>query len=147
MILAHALVGITAGEYTNYFWFVFLGSIFPDVDHLIVLAKNKTFSLKKIIRSMRFDGKHRMKYKTKYVHSFFGSLLFSSLVLIIDKHGALYFFFGYLGHLLLDWVDHDQKQYFFPFKRKTQGFLPIFSKPEIVFTLALFVFMIMSIKK
>lgn len=147
MILAHVLVGITAGTYVGDMPYILAGSIFPDMDHLIVIVKNKTYSWDKLLQSLRTDGKHGLKYKTKYVHSIFGAVIFSAPLLLISSIGAWHFFLSYLGHLALDWVDHDEKQYLFPLKKKFRGFLPIFSRVEIAFTIGLVALMIEIIKK
>ncbi|MBU0722599.1 metal-dependent hydrolase [Patescibacteria group bacterium] len=144
MILAHSIIGITLGNYFGYFGFILLGSILPDIDHLFVILKNRIFSWRKIIDSMRFENRYKISYKTKYVHSLFGAVIISTPVLFFDFTGGLYFFTGYSLHLIIDWVDIDNKQYLYPFKITFQGVLPISSKTEIVFTLALFVLMVLS---
>lgn len=121
----------------EFYWFWFIGSIIPDTDHLFVLYGNKIFSLNKIINSMRFEDKYNLHYKTKYLHSVFGAIIMTIPIAFIDMTGALYFFVAYIGHLLLDWSDQDEKQYLFPFCVKFRGFLPIFSKPEIIFSVFL----------
>lgn len=147
MILAHSIVGITVGTYTGQFWFVFWGSVLPDIDHIFVLLRHHVYPFRKIIASMRDEEKYSLFYKTKYVHSVFGALVFSApIFFFIDRTGAAYFFLAYLGHLLLDWPDHDVKQYLFPFKKKFKGFLPIFSKREIMFTMLLLVLMVLVIR-
>lgn len=147
MILAHILVGVTAGTYYNDLPYIFAGSVFPDIDHLVIIAKNKTFSKSELIKSLKTDGQFGLKYKTKYVHSIFGAVVFSVPLLLINPVGAWHFFYSYLGHLALDWVDHDEKQYLFPLKKKFKGFLPIFSRTEIAFTVALVILMIEIIRK
>ena len=144
MILAHPIIGITLGNYFGHFWFIVLGSVLPDVDHLIIIIKNRIFSRDKIIDSLRFEEKYKISYKTKYIHSIFGAVIISIPFAVIDFKGGLYFFGAYLIHLFLDWFDIDEKQYFYPFKKKLKGFLPIFSKTEIVLTLFLFTLMILS---
>ncbi len=135
MILAHIVAGVMPAENHSFSWFWFLGSIIPDIDHLFVLIKNKIFTWNKITDSIRFEDKYQIRYKTKYFHSIFGAVVVSLPVLLFGTTGALYFFIAYIIHLLLDWPDQDEKQYFYPFsKKKFRGFLPIFSKPEIIFT-------------
>ena len=146
MILAHSIIGITLGNCFGYFWFFVLGSIFPDIDHLIILIKYKIFSWRKIVDSVRFEKEYNITYKTKYIHSVFGAIIVSIPVMLIDFTGGLYFFLSYIIHLLLDWLDIDEKQFFYPFKKKFKGFLPIFSKTEMIFTLFLIVLMILSFK-
>lgn len=146
MILAHPVIGITLGNHLGYFWFFVVGSIFPDIDHFIVLVRHKIFSWHKIADSMRFEKKYNITYKTKYIHSIFGAVVISIPVMLIDLTGGLYFFISYLIHLFLDWFDIDEKQFFYPFKKKFTGFLPIFSKTEMIFTISLVILMMLSFK-
>jgi hypothetical protein len=147
MILAHAIVGIAAGSYFGDPTYIFLGSVFPDIDHLYIIVKNRTYPPSKLILSLRYDGKEGMKYKTPIIHSIFGAAICSMPIVFWDPIGAKHFFLAYLGHLVLDWVDHDQKQYLFPLKKKFKGFLPIFSRIEIAFTLILLVIMVLILEK
>lgn len=135
MIFAHSIVGIMPVNNSEFSWFWFIGSVIPDIDHLFILYRYKIFSRKKIIDTMEFEDKYNLHYKTKYIHSIFGAIVMSLLILFISREGAFYFFIAYFIHLVLDWPDLDEKQYFYPFKKKIRGFLPILSKPEIVFTI------------
>ena len=136
MILAHAIVGVMPVD-AGLSWFWFLGSVVPDIDHLFVLYRHKIFSWGKFIDAMKFEEKYGLRFKTKYAHSVFGAVIATLFVVFFDARGALYFFTGYILHLFLDWPDRDEKQYLYPFKKIFKGFLPIFSKQEIVFTLLL----------
>ena len=144
MILAHTIIGVNAGDYFGHFWYILIGSIIPDIDHIFVLAKNKIYTPSKIIDTMRFEKNYNLEFKTKYVHSVLGAIAFSLPVALIDFNGAIYFFFSYIFHLIIDWLDYDEKQYLFPLKTKFKGFLPIFSKQEIFITIILIVLMIYS---
>jgi hypothetical protein len=146
MIIAHAIVGATAGNYFGHFWYFFLGSVFTDIDHLYVLIKNRIFALDRIVDSMRFEKKYHLSYRTKLMHSLLGAILFSAPLLLIDGKGAGIFFASYLGHLLLDWLDYDIKYYLYPLKIKFKGFLPIFSQQEIIFTLGLCLLFVLSLR-
>lgn len=137
MILAHAIVGMMPINQSEFSWFWFIGSVIPDIDHLFVLYRHRIFSWGKLIETERFEDKYNIRFKTKYVHSIFGAVMMALPVWLISAEGAAYFFVAYLIHLLLDWPDIDEKQYFYPFKKMTRGFLPIWSKPEMVFTIAL----------
>lgn len=137
MIFAHIIVGMMPVYNNQFSWFWFLGSIAPDIDHLLVLARHKIFSWNKIVDTMKFEDKYNLKYKTKYIHSIFGAAALSLPIALLDSYGAFYFFAAYVMHLFLDWPDRDEKQYLFPIKTKFRGFLPIFSKPEKIFTAAL----------
>lgn len=102
---------------SSFSWFWFIGSVIPDIDHLIVLYRHKIFSRGKIIDTIRFEDKYNLRYKTKYIHSIFGAIVMSLPILFISREGAFYFFIAYLIHLFLDWPDLDEKQYFYPFKK------------------------------
>lgn len=137
MIIAHALVGLMPVVDSKFNWFWLAGSVIPDIDHLFVIYKHRLFSLKRLIEAERFEDKYGLHFKTKYGHSIFGAVMFSVPVFFISHIGAWYFFLGYILHLILDWTDRDEKQYFYPFKIKVRGFLPIFSKWEIALTFVL----------
>ncbi len=137
MILAHVIIGLMPVENHHFSWFWFLGSVIPDIDHAFVALKNKFFTLGKIIDSISFEDKYDIHYKTKYLHSLLGAVTISVPLLFINFAGALYFFLGYILHLAIDWLDIDEKQYLYPLKIKFKGFLPIFSKTEIIFTMIL----------
>ena len=126
------------------FWF--LGSVIADIDHLFVLYSHKIFSWDKLIDAIKFEDKYGIHFKTKYMHSIFGAIVTTIPAFFISKEGALYYFVAYIIHLVLDWPDIDEKQYFYPFKKKIRGFLPIFSKPEIIFTILLLEFYFYQIK-
>ncbi|MBU1349779.1 MAG: metal-dependent hydrolase [Patescibacteria group bacterium] len=144
MILAHYIIGVTLGNYFGNFWFIFLGSVLPDIDHLYIIFKHKIFSWREIINSIRFENKYKISYKTKYVHSLFGAIVISSPIMFFNFTVGLYFFVGYIIHLLIDWADIDKKQYLYPFKKTFQGILPISSKTEIIITIFLIFLMILS---
>lgn len=142
MILAHIIIGTLPVE-NNFSWFWFMGSVIPDIDHIFIIFKNKLFSVNKLIDSIANEEKYGIRYKTKYTHSILGGLLISIIVSLISFSGGAYFFAGYMLHLALDFLDKDEKQYFYPLKIKIKGWLPIFSKTEIVFTIIL---LLISIK-
>ena len=126
---------------SHFSWFWFLGSVIPDIDHLFVLYRHRIFSFKRIVETMRFEDKYNLRFKTKYSHSILGAVIFSLPALAIDLRGGFYFFLAYILHLVLDWPDRDEKQYFYPLEVKIRGFLPIFSNFEKVFTMVLIGFL------
>jgi len=147
MILAHAIVGVTAGNYFGFFWYIVAGSIIPDIDHAYILLKNKFYTWHKIVDSIKFEERYKINYKTKYIHSVFGALIIALPLAFFDMKGSVYFFLAYIFHLAIDWLDCDEKQFLFPLKIKFRGFLPIFSKTEIMATLLLSIFMAYSFIK
>jgi hypothetical protein len=147
MILAHTIVGVTAGNYFGCVWYIVAWSIIPDIDHAYILLKNKFYTWHKIVDSIRFEERYKINYKTRYVHSVFGALIITLPLAFFSTRGAFYFFLAYIFHLVIDWLDCDEKQFLFPLKIKFKGFLPIFSKTEIVVTLCLSIFMVYSFVK
>lgn len=137
MIFAHLLVGIILGiTFKSYFFFI-LGSVFADLDHIGVIAKNKLWGLKNIIESVRFEKKFGIRYKTPFFHSLFGLVLFSLIISLFNQKGGIQFGAAYLTHLIIDGIDIDEKYFLYPLKIKFRGFLPIWSKSEQVVTSAL----------
>jgi len=137
MIFIHLLIGILLGKiYGNYLFFIF-GSITPDIDHLYIIFKNRLYNLKKLANSIKYEKKYSLRYKTPLVHSILGLIIFSSTVFLFNKTGAIYFAIAYSIHLLIDWVDIDEKYYLYPIKIKFRGFLPIWSKFEQILTIIL----------
>ena len=139
MIFIHLLLGIILGAiFGNYFFFI-LGSIFPDLDHPYIIIKNKLFSFKKIIKTIKYEKRFNLKYKTFLFHSLLGLVLFSSIVYLFSKTGAIYFGIAYFLHLLIDWIDIDEKYFLYPLKIKFKGFLPIWSRFKKILTIILII--------
>ena len=144
MIFVHLLLGILLGKiFGNYLFFI-IGSIFPDLDHLYVLLKNR-IPLNKLIDSIKFEEKYNLKYKTPLFHSLLGLIIFSGSLFIFNQKGALIFAIAYLLHLLIDWLDVDEKYYLYPLKIKFKGFLSIWSKSEQILTILLLIALIIAI--
>ncbi len=142
MIFIHLLLGILLGNISgNYFLFI-LGSIFPDLDHLYILLKNR-IKINKIVDSIKFEKKYNLKYKTPLFHSLLGLLIFSGIILLFSTKNALIFATAYFLHLLVDWMDIDEKEYLYPAKVKFTGFLPIWSKTEQALTITLLIVLLL----
>jgi|GEM_PF-1551999 len=137
MIFAHLVTGLMPVEDSHFSIFWFLGSIIPDIDHPIVLLRHHIYKWANIVESMEHERRYHIHYRTPYFHSFLGALVVSAPMFYISFRGGLYFLGGYIGHLILDWPDIDEKQYFYPFKHKVKGVFPVFSNFEKVFTLFL----------
>ena len=141
MILTHLIVALIPVE-NNFSWFWFLGSVFPDLDHIFIIFKNKFFSIKKLTDTIINEENYGIRYKTKYLHSVLGGVVISAPVFFMNFSGGTYFLLAYMLHLVLDFPDKDEKQYFYPLKLKIKGWLPIFSKTEIIFTFLLVIFLL-----
>ncbi len=144
MIFLHILIGALITLTTGNIFFL-IGSIFPDIDHLYIIIKNRLFLIKKIKDSIKFEKKYKIRYKTPFFHSLLGLIIFSLIIWIFSRQSPLIFSMGYFLHLLLDWLDIDEKYYLFPLKIKFKGFLPIWSVPEKVATIILILLIIFRI--
>ncbi|MBI4144008.1 metal-dependent hydrolase [Candidatus Woesearchaeota archaeon] len=142
MIFVHLIFGVILGKILGNYFFFILGSVLPDVDHLYILFKNRFFSIKKIIGSIKFEKKFGVEYKTPLFHSILGLVLFSTIVYFFNNQKALYFAIAYLLHLLIDWLDIDEKQFLYPVRIKYKGFLPIWSEFEQVLTILLLILLL-----
>ena len=137
MTLAHPLVGLILGKQFGYTTSFVIGSVFPDIDHLFVLIKNRHFRPSEIFDAMKNEKKYGERYKTPYTHSFLAWIVISIPIILVSKPIGVAFSIGYLTHLVLDIIDTDEKQLFYPFKKRIKGFLPVFSYFEIIIILAL----------
>lgn len=144
--LQHIIVSAMPVADQKFNWFWCLGSLIPDIDHLFVLYRHKIFSFQRAMEVMKNEDKYNLRFKTKYLHSIFGAVVLSLPVWLINHQGGVYFFIAYIVHLCMDLVDRDEKQYFYPFKLKVRGWLPILSKWEILFTIVLSVILIFLYK-
>ncbi len=137
MIFAHPLIGLILGKQFGYTTYFVVGSVLPDIDHLFVLIKNKHFKPREIFDAMKNEKKYGERYKTPYTHSLLAWVVISTFIILINKMAGLAFSIGYLIHLILDAIDTDEKQLFYPFKKRLKGFLPVFGSFEIIISLIL----------
>lgn len=142
MILAHAIIGLTPVDNSQFSWFWFLGSVAPDLDHVFAIFKYRLFSVKKIAESMRTEAKLNLNYKSKYFHSIFGAVLVSLPFYLINFSGGKYFLAAYLIHLMLDWPDIEVKYFLYPLKIKFKGHMTVFSKFELCLTVFLIIILL-----
>jgi len=139
MTIAHSLIGLVIGKKIGYTLPLIIGSIFPDIDHLFILIKNKHFRLHEAFKAMKNEDKAGERYKTPYTHSILAWIIFSAAAVLISKPAGLAFCLAYALHLLLDILDTDEKQLFYPFKKTIRGFLPVLGKYEIIFAAILII--------
>ncbi len=139
MIFLHLLFGIILGKFTGNYFYAIIGAILPDIDHIYIIIKNKLYSLNKIIDSIKYEKKYNIKYKTPFMHSISGLILFTSIIFLIDKQNYFIIAISSFSHLILDWPDIDKKYFLYPIKTEFKGFLSILSKTEQIIT---FIFII-----
>ncbi len=130
MILFHFIIGLILGKLFNNLWLFVIASILPDIDHLYIIIKNKIFTYKRLINTLKYEEKYHIRFKTPLMHSILGLLICTLLYYLIFNQNRLYFALAYFVHLLLDWPDTDKKQFLYPLKYEFSGFLPIWSKTE-----------------
>ncbi len=134
MIFLHLIIALIFGKITGQYWWFLLGSVFPDIDHLFIIAKHRLWNWGKFMRTLRFEKGYSILYKTPYTHSVLALVVYSFIVGLINFEWGLLFGSAYLAHLILDWLDIDVKYYLYPLKTKFQGILPIWSKTEQIVT-------------
>ena len=139
MTLAHPLIGLILGKKFGYTLSFVAGSVLPDIDHLAILIKNRHFKPKEIFNAMKNEKEYGENYKTPYTHSLLAWFVISLVFIIINKNIGVAFSVGYLFHLVLDVIDTDEKQLFYPFKKRIKGFLPVFDIFEIIATVVLLI--------
>lgn len=145
MIFVHILIGIILGIiFGNYFFFI-LGSILPDLDHIYIIIKNKLWNLDKITKTLKYEDRFKIRYKTPFFHSLLGLIIFSLIIYFLFGNKTIYFAAAYFLHLLIDWIDIDEKYFLYPFKIKFKGFLPIWSRFEKWLTIVLLIVAIILI--
>lgn len=132
MTFAHLLIGLILGKQFGYTLAFVVGSVLPDVDHVFVLIKNRHFRLREIFDVMKDEAKYGERYKTFYTHSLLAWILFSAAAILFNYSAGVAFSVGYFLHLVVDLLDADEKRLFFPLKKTMKGFLPVFSKYEII---------------
>ncbi len=138
MIFIHLLIGVSLGKFFGNYMFFILGSIIPDLDHVYIIVKNRLFNIKKIINTIKYEDKFKIRYKTPLFHSVLGLILFS-LIFYLFTARFFYFSLAYLFHLLIDWADVDEKYFLYPLKIKFRGFLPVWSDFEKILTIILLI--------
>ncbi len=142
MIFIHLLSGIIFGIIFQNPLFFILGSVLPDIDYLYVIIRNRLYNLKKLISSIKYERDYGLRYKIPLIHSILGLILFSLIVYLFNSKGAIYFGTAYFIHLLIDWIDIDEKYFLYPLKIKFKGFLPVWSRFEKILTITLIIILI-----
>lgn len=131
MTLAHPIIGLILGKKFGHTTTFLAGSILPDINHFFVLIKNKYFKIRETFAVMKYEKRYGENYKTPYTHSLLAWLILSAFSFFINLNFGFAFSIGYLIHLILDLLDSDEKQLFFPFKKRVKGFLPVFNLGEM----------------
>lgn len=131
----HLILGLVIGKVSGDYTASLLGSLIIDIDHLIpAIEERSIFNFKKIWKKT----KEYSDSSRSYFHSFFSWGFFSVIVSLIDLKFGLIFSMAYLGHFLLDAIDNSDFYPFYPFKNvNIKGFIPYYSRKELVFSLFL----------
>lgn len=137
----HLALGLIIGKITGDYQAAIIGSVIIDIDHLIpVLQKKNRLGLKEFWRKTK-DPKDSSR---SYFHNIFAWIFFSVMTCLIDHKFGLVFSLAYLGHFLLDALDNSSFYPLFPIKKfDIKGFMPYYSKKELIFSLILlFIFIV-----
>ncbi|RLJ02746.1 MAG: hypothetical protein DRP11_02655 [Candidatus Aenigmatarchaeota archaeon] len=89
--------------------FSVLGSLIPDIDEEKSFAGRVLIPLSGLVSMFGHRG---------VTHSLLGSVVFSLPLLLIGRETALFFFFGWLSHIIADSLNPSGVPFFFPFKKR-----------------------------
>jgi len=121
-----------------FFLFVFLGSVFPDID-ISTSWFNRTFKLGRLVSTVT---KHRGIF-----HSLFVAVPLSYLLFLWSHLFALAFFVGYMSHLLIDGLNHAGINFIHPFSKfHLHGFIETGSVAETLLFIFLLVAVLLRVK-
>lgn len=136
---AHVAAGLIVGKLTDNYAASLIGAAAIDVDHIIsYLRSGILFKPKKLIAAIT-DTSDPWGDQRHFLHNVFSWIIISALISIVDFNVGLAFGLAYLSHLILDALDDSDFFPFFPNKKiNLRGPIHYFSKPEISFTVFLF---------
>jgi len=137
-ILAHLAAGLIIGKISGSYLPSLIGSLAMDLDHLIPYIRHKVlFSPKKFWDAIT-SPEDAYGNQRNFLHSFIAWAAASSIFMTVNFNIGLIFSLGYLCHLLLDLIDGSDFHPLYPFKLNVRGPIKYLSKPEMLFTTALF---------
>ncbi len=139
MILStHLLTGLIIGKITGNFPAALAGSLVMDLDHTISYFRHGIlFKPHQLFKTIR-DETDPWGDQRNFLHSIFGWVIFSVLLLTINFNFGLVFSIAYFFHLVLDALDSAVFYPFFPFRKFViKGFVKYCSKQEIIFDICL----------
>jgi len=134
----HALAGLIIGKLTGNFPAAIIGSLAIDLDHIVPYYRHGIlFKPRKLLQTL-LDQKDSLGNQRNYLHSIFGWIIISIILLAINFNIGLVFSIAYFFHLVLDIFDSSDFWPFFPFKGFVlKGPIKYFSKQEIIFDIIL----------
>lgn len=144
----HALFSLLIAVFLfNYFDFnrylfvalVVLGGMIPDIDK----GSSKINNLLKITKPIAYVVRHRGMF-----HSLFLAILISGIVYaFVNQIAGIALFIGYLGHLLIDGLNHAGVNLIHPLKKlHISGFIETGSIAEHILTIFLAVMFLIRLK-
>lgn len=138
--ITHLALGLIIGQASGDYPAALLGSLLIDLDHLWPAFRDgELFNWKKFFKR---TTDHQDNSRC-FLHSIFSWLILSLAAGLISFHFAWVFSLAYLGHLILDAADNSPFFPFFPSKKiNLVGFISYYSKKEAVFSLMLFLILL-----
>ncbi len=138
-LLAHLALGLIIGKITGNYPAALIGSLFVDLDHLIVYIKHGVlFDIKKLWNIIA-DEEDSYKGQRGYLHNVFSLLFLGFMAMLVSYNFGYVFFAGYFGHLIFDLVDSADFYPFYTSKVNIRWFISYFSKTEWAITIGLFI--------
>ena len=135
----HLALGLIIGKATGSYEIAVATSVLLDCDHFIPLAKHGLLKNFKVFWSSIIKPEDRFGDQRGILHNIlalFATTLFSYF--LFGPHVALVIGLSHFGHIFLDMISDTDSRLFRPFSDfKTRGFIPYYSRYEVLFFLGL----------
>lgn len=136
----HLALGLIIGKISGDYSAALIGSLAIDIDHMFpAFQEKRLFNIREYWRRSLSEK----DCPRSYFHGIFALIFFSVILYFFDPRFALVFAIAYFGHFVLDALDNSDFMPLYPFSKfNIKGFIPYFSKQELIFSLILFLIFI-----
>lgn len=128
LFITHILAGVLLANLLGHWPWIILGSVIIDIDHIIILLKQRVYSPVEMVRRICNEEKYG-SHRTKF-HSFFGLVVIFFVIAFFNVEIAKYFSIGLFFHLVLDALDGGSIRLFYPLPQTVKGPLWGMTKKE-----------------
>ena len=135
----HFALGLIIGKITGNYVLATSVSVLLDCDHFIALAKHGKLKDWKTFWQATTDSEDSYNDQRGFLHTFFSVFLTTTIAYFVFAPAiALVTGLSHLGHIFLDTISDSDSWPLRPFSNlKIRGFVPYYSKYEILFFFAL----------
>ncbi len=131
----HLALGLIIGKVTGNYTLAVSTSVLLDVDHFLSLYKHGALKSWKKFWKVDTNPEDPWGDERGVLHTLLSVFVVTSLCLFLfNPIIALTWFLAHFGHIFLDYISDSDSWVFRPFSNfKTRGFVPYYSKYEILF--------------